>query len=169
MTRVGGWNKQDLEGDYFTYPTLRLQRSAQALMVLAACVLFAPSEILALTLDGPSGRIAGVTSTVPAFITTFGGSTDPNATADGAKSSNPGAFVNWPNSGALGFQIVTFTYELDQAYSVSAFELWNDRGQVDTGIGDFRLDFFSPSSTPVGSSFFGTATLPISTGPTIDG
>ncbi len=104
-----------------------------------------------------------------AFITTFGGSTDPNATADGDKSSDPGGFVNWPNNGAAGFQIVTFTYELDQAYTVSAFELWNDRGQIDTGIGDFRLDFFDSLSAPVGPSFFGTATFPGSTGPTVNG
>ncbi len=173
MMRSEIWKKRDLKGSYstrgFRQWTQAGVRCFSAQIVLAACFLFAPSEILALTIDGPSGRIAGVTSTVPTFITTHGGSTDPYATADGDKSSNAGAFVNWPNNGAAGFQIVTFTYELDQAYNVSAFELWNDRGQRDTGIGDFRLDFFDPSSTPVGSSFFGTATIPGSTGPTVNG
>jgi hypothetical protein len=176
LMRIEIWNKRELAGSYSACSTQGLRHWTQAgvrcfsaLIVLAVCVLFAPSEILALTIDGPSGRIAGVTSTVPAFITTLGGSTDPNATADGDKSSGPGGFVNWPNNGATGFQIVTFTYELDQAYTVSAFELWNDRGQRDTGIGDFRLDFFDSLSAPVGPSFFGTATIPGSTGPTVNG
>jgi hypothetical protein len=166
-------NNQDLEGNSYTPRSRqRPQDGVQyftALVAFAACILFAPSGILALTIDGPSGRITGVTSTVPVFITTFGGSTDPNATADGDKSSNAGAFVNWANNGAAGYQTVTFTYQLDQSYDVSAFELWNDRGQRDTGIGDFRLDFFDSSSNPVGSSFLGTAVIPISTGPTVNG
>ena len=167
------WNDQGLEGNSYTRSSRQRPRGGarcfSALMAFAASILFAPSEILALTIDGPSGRIAGVTSTVPVFITTFGGSTDPYATADGDKSSNAGAFVNWANNGAAGYQIATFTYQLDQSYDVSAFELWNDRGQSDTGIGNFRLDFFDSSSNPVGSSFTGAATIPINTGPTVNG
>ena len=167
------WNDQDLEGNSYTRSSRQQPRGGarcfSALMAFAACILFAPSEILALTIDGPSGRIAGVTSTVPVFITTFGGSTNPYATADGDKSSNAGAFVNWANDGAAGFFIATFTYQLDQSYDVSAFELWNDRGQTDTGIGNFRLDFFDSTSNPLGNSFSGTAMSPIDTGPTVNG
>ena len=167
------WNDQDLEGNSYTRSSRQQPpggaRCFSALMAFAASIFFAPSEILALTIDGPSGRIAGVTSTVPVFITTFGGSTDPNATADGDKSSNAGAFVNWANDGAAGFFIATFTYQLDQSYDVSAFELWNDRGQTDTGIGNFRLDFFDSTSNPLGNSFSGTAMIPIDTGPTVNG
>ena len=171
--RIKLWNNRDLEDSSSTRSSRqRPQTWVQCfspLMAFAACILFAPSEILALTIDGPSGRIAGVTSTVPVFITTFGGSTNPYATADGDKSSNAGAFVNWANNGAAGYQVVTFTYQLDQSYDVSAFELWNDRGQRDTGIGNFRLDFFDSASNPAGSSFSGTAVIPISTGPTVNG
>ena len=167
------WNDQGLEGNSYTRSSRQGPRGGarcfSALMAFAASILFAPAEILALTIDGPSGRIAGVTSTVPVFITTFGGSTDPNATADGDKSSNAGAFVNWANDGAAGFFIATFTYQLDQSYDVSAFELWNDRGQTDTGIGNFRLDFFDSTSNPLGNSFSGTAMSPIDTGPTVNG
>ena len=170
--RIKLWNNRDLEDSSSTRSSRqRPQAWVQCfspLMAFAACILFAPSEILALTIDGPSGRIQAVTSNVPVFITLYNGSTDPYATADGDKSSNAGAFVNWANNDSDdNYQKVTFTYELDQFYNVSAFELWNDRGQKDTGIGEFQLDFFD--GPILVDSFSSLAQIPNSTGPTVNG
>jgi hypothetical protein len=116
----------------------------------------------------PALTIVSVSSDVPSFVTDNGGSTDPFATADGNKSSDPGFFVEWANDGAAGFLIARFSYEFDAAYDVLAFELWNDRGQIDTGIEDFQLVFRDPTNSILGT-FNDTASLPISTAATPQG
>ena len=127
------------------------------------CVQFIPLAALAT----PIG-IANVTSDVPSFITANGGSTDPNATVDGNKSSNAGGFVDWLNDGAAGFMIATFAYEFNSAHDVYGFELWNDRGQIDTGIEDFELVFYDAVATVV-NTFSATASFPLSTSATPQG
>ena len=112
--------------------------------------------------------VTSVTSDVPSFITVNGGSTDPFATVDGNKSSYGGGFVDWPNDGAAGFLIATFSYEFSSVNGVYAFELWNDRGQIDTGIGDFELVFLDPLATIL-STYSATASLPTSTSATPNG
>ena len=112
--------------------------------------------------------VTSVTSDVPSFITVNGGSTDPFATVDGNKSSYGGGFVDWSNDGAAGFLIATFSYEFSGLNNVYAFELWNDRGQIDTGIGDFELVFFDPLANAL-STYSATASLPTSTSATVNG
>ena len=112
--------------------------------------------------------VTSVTSDVPSFITVNGGSTDPFATVDGNKSSYGGGFVDWSNDGAAGFLIATFSYEFSGLNNVYAFELWNDRGQIDTGIGDFELVFYDPLANVL-STYSATASLPTSTSATVNG
>ena len=130
-------------------------------MMAAAFAALVPSTGLALS-------ITSVTSDVPVFDTTAGGSTDPAVTADGNTSSDPGSFVEWANDGAAGFLVATFTYEFDASYAIDAFELWNDRGQVDTGIANFELLFYTSSATLIGS-YADTALQPLSTAATPQG
>ena len=129
--------------------------------VIAAFVALIPSTGLALS-------IISVTSDVPVFDTSFGGSTDPAVTADGNTSSNVGSFVEWANDGATGFLIATFTYGFDAAYDINTFELWNDRGQIDTGIEDFELIFYDSTASVLGS-VSGTASQPFTTAATPQG
>jgi hypothetical protein len=75
--------------------------------------------------------------------------------------------VEWANDGAAGFLIATFTYQFDAAYDINAFELWNDRGQIDTGISNFELVFRDSAS--VLGSFTDTAVQPITTSATPQG
>ncbi|MBJ20831.1 MAG: hypothetical protein CL933_15595 [Deltaproteobacteria bacterium] len=127
---------------------------------VAAFFAMVPSAGFALT-------VVSVTSDVPVFDTSAGGSTDPAVTADGNTSSDMGSFVEWANDGAAGFLIATFTYQFDAAYDIDAFELWNDRGQIDTGISDFELVFRDSGS--VLGSFTDSAVQPITTSATPQG
>jgi len=140
-----------------------LMRPGIHVIASAVCVQFISSAALAAPIS-----MANVTSDVPSFITVNGGSTDPIATVDGNKSSGPGGFVDWANDGAAGFLIATFTYEFDAVENVFAFELWNDRGQIDTGIGDFELIFYD-SMAAVLDTYSDTASLPTSTSATPQG
>ena len=133
------------------------KRHLLAGMAVAAFATLIPSASLALS-------VVVVTSDVPVFDTSAGGSTDPSVTADGNTSSVAGSFVEWANDGAAGFQIVTFTYQFDALYDINSFELWNDRGQIDTGISDFEL-VFRDSSSALGT-YTDTASMAISTAAT---
>ena len=46
----------------------------------------------------------------------------------------------------------TITLTLDHPYDLGGFELWNDINVYREGIAHFRLDFFDPGSTLLGSS-----------------
>jgi MYXO-CTERM domain-containing protein len=140
-----------------------LLRPGIVVIALVGCVHLISSAALAAPIS-----ISNVTSDVPSFITVNGGSTDPAATVDGNKSSNPGGFVDWANDGAAGFLIATFTYEFASKENVFAFELWNDRGQIDTGIENFELVFYD-SIASVLDTYSGTASLPTSTSATPQG
>jgi len=129
-------------------------------VAIAAFAAMVPSTSFALP-------VVAVTSDVPVFDTSAGGSTDPAVTVDGNTSSSMGSFVEWTNDGAAGFQIATFTYQFDAAYDINSFELWNDRGQIDTGISDFEL-IFRDSTSSLGS-FSDTAQQPITTSATPQG
>lgn len=131
-------------------------------VVCAALVSCLSTAALALTLDGPSGRIANATSNVPSFDTSAGGSASANATIDGERSSAPGGFVEWANNGPSGFVVATFSYTLNAPYNVKGFQLWNDRGQVDTGIEDFELAFLDSSGLQIGT-YAGSASQPSDT------
>ena len=128
---------------------------------IAAFVALTPSA-------SPALSIISVTSDVPVFDISAGGSTNPAVTADGNTSSSMGSFVEWANNGATGFLVATFTYGFDADYDINLFELWNDRGQIDTGIEDFELIFYD-STAGVLASFSGTAAQPISTAATPQG
>jgi hypothetical protein len=138
----------------------RENRKKQPNEAVATFAAMAPSTGFALT-------IISVTSDVPVFDTSVGGSTDPAVTADGNTSSDVGSFVEWANDGAAGFLNSTFTYQIDAAYDIYASELWNDRGQIDTGISNFELVF--RDSTSVLGSFTDTAMQPITTSATPQG
>jgi hypothetical protein len=147
----------------FGYWQWAIRAGTRCLLVGAAVATFsamAPSTGFAIT-------IISVTSDVPAFDTSAGGSTNPAVTVDGNTSSDVGSFVEWANDGAAGFLIATFTYQFDAAYDINAFELWNDRGQIDTGISNFELVFRDSAS--VLGSFTDTAVQPITTSATPQG
>jgi len=129
-------------------------------MAFVALATFTPSASFAIS-------VISVTSDVPVFDTSAGGSTDPAVTADGNTSSVVGSFVEWANIGAAGFQTVTFTYQFDALNDINSFEIWNDRGQIDTGISDFELVFRNSSS--VLGTFTDTASMVLSTAATPQG
>jgi len=152
-----------IHAEVFGYWQWAIRAGTRCLLAGVAIAAFAamvPATGFALT-------VVSVTSDVPVFDTSAGGSTDPAVTADGNTSSAMGSFVEWANDGAAGFLIATFTYEFDAAYAIDAFELWNDRGQIDTGIAAFELVF--RDSTSVLDSFADTAMQPTSTSPTPQG
>jgi len=130
-------------------------------MVAAAFLALVPSASHAVS-------IITVTSDVPAFDTSVCVTGDPAVTADGNTSSDATSCVEWPNFGAGSFLVATFTYTFDVSYDINAFELWNDRGQIDSGIEDFELIFRDPAGAFL-STFSGTAPIPFTTAATTQG
>jgi len=129
-------------------------------LAFAAFATLTPSASFAIS-------VISVTSDVPVFDTSAGGSTDPAVTVDGNTSSAVGSFVEWANTGAAGFQIATFTYQFDAVYDINSFEIWNDRGQIDTGISDFEMVFRDSSS--ILGTYTDTASMVLSTAATPQG
>ncbi len=138
--------------DFFEIiPSMGLQSALRMLARNSACILayvafmsFAPASVMAVSITPIDAD-----SNIPAFISANGGRVGPDAelaTIDSNTSSDPLAFVDYANQGATPSWVPIFDYTLDGHYDIFLFELWNDRGQVDTGIQDFTLQFLSDST-----------------------
>lgn len=130
-----------------------VKRLVPTLFTGLAMSLLATAGLDAAPINGP-GQIVSATSTA-LFTSPFGGCTGPgaaNCTIDGVISGAGGTFVEWDATGLPE----TFTYTLNQPYDITRFLLWNDRGVLDSGIGNFDLFFKDPGGSTVGT-FNGTA------------
>jgi hypothetical protein len=110
-------------------------------------------------IDGPSGSILLNATTTTTLLNTAGGATGPNgsnALLDGFTDGTAGTFVEFHNPPPT----ISFSFNFDQAYDIGQFLLWNDRGQADSGIFNFGIDFFDISGMQVGATFT-TAANPI--------
>ncbi len=128
----------------------QLINSRSFTLAVAALFLCAPAS--AQTISGSNGGIQSVTTPLP--LESLGvSSEEPGALIDGVIDGTPGSFVAWrpPH---------TFTYALAQNRNVVEFRLWNDRNQLDSGIGDFSLVFRDENGDKIGDVFFGEAQLP---------
>lgn len=121
------------------------------------------ASVLAAPITGPGGEITGATTTTT-LINNAGGCTGSgaaNCSIDGNISGNSNSFVEFGFSNSE-----TFTYSLNGLYSVSQFLLWNDRGQPDSGIGNFDLVFKNTTNNTTVGTFSSAAIIPSFNSPT---
>jgi PEP-CTERM motif len=110
-------------------------------------------------ITGPGGEIVSAISTIT-LVNNAGGCTGVGAagcTIDGDISGSAGTFVEWLNLPPQFNPTIRFTYTLDQAYDVTRFLLWNDRGAPDSGFADFDLTFKDPGGSVVGLLYSNSA------------
>jgi len=133
---------------FFKYAALNLTRS-----FALGSVIFC-SAVQAVILDGPSGSILMNATTTATLINNAGGAIGPsgsNALLDGLKGSTAGTFVEFINPPPT----ISFTFNFDQAYDITQFYLWNDRGALDAGIDNFELQFFDSLNNQIGAGYLG--------------